>query len=81
MLGLWQEAIIAGRDGGHAHALLVAHRGVIRAVVHRLTGGREPHIDLGSIQILELKPGGDTDLRSARWRPVALDLTEHLEAL
>lgn len=78
MLGLWQEAIVSGRDDAHAHALLVAHRGVIRAVVRQLTGVCEPHIDLGSIHILEQDPGGDTDLRGARWRPVALDLTEHL---
>jgi broad specificity phosphatase PhoE len=78
MLGLWQEAIVGGRDGAHAHALLVAHRGVIRAVVRQLTGVCEPHIDLGSIHILEQEPGGDTDLRVSRWRPVALDLTEHL---
>lgn len=78
MLGVWQEASAGGRDDAHAHALLVAHRAVIRAVVHQLTGVREPHIDLGSIHILEQEPGGDTDLRIARWRPVALDLTEHL---
>jgi broad specificity phosphatase PhoE len=75
MLALWHGT----REGGRAgpNALIVAHRGVIRAVVRQLTGVFEPHIDLGSIHILEQEPGG-ADLRFARWRPVALDLTEHL---
>ncbi len=74
MLALW-DARASGIAG--ANALLVAHRGVIRAVVRQLTGVFEPHIDLGSIHILELEAGG-ADLHSARWRPIALDLTEHL---
>jgi broad specificity phosphatase PhoE len=52
-------------------ALVVAHRGVIRAIVSRLAG-REPVVELGSIQILEF----DRD-----WRPAALDLTGHLAGL
>jgi broad specificity phosphatase PhoE len=75
MLALWHDARAGGRVG--SNALLVAHRGVIRAVVFQLTGELEPHIDLGSIHILEEEPGG-ADLRIARWRPIALDLTEHL---
>ncbi len=78
MLALWHEASAGGRAG--SNALLVAHRGVIRAMVRQLTGVFEPHIDLGSIHILEEEPGG-ADLRTARWRPVALDLTEHLQTL
>ncbi len=72
---LWHDARASGRAG--PNALIVAHRGVIRAVVRQLTGVFEPHIDLGSIHILEQEPGG-ADLRTVRWRPVALDLTEHL---
>jgi len=75
MLVSWQDAHAGGSAG--SNALVVAHRGVIRAVVRQLTGVFEPHIDLGSIHILEQEPGG-ADLRFARWRPVALDLTEHL---
>ena len=45
MLGVWHDAHASGRAG--ANALLVAHRGVIRAVVRQLTGVFEPHIDLG----------------------------------
>jgi broad specificity phosphatase PhoE len=75
MLGVWHDAHASGRAG--ANALLVAHRGVIRAVVRQLTGVFEPHIDLGSIHILKKEPDG-ADLRIARWRPVALDLIEHL---
>jgi len=78
MLGLWRDARAGGLGG--SNALLVAHRGVIRAVVRQLTGVREPHIDLGSIHILEEEPAG-VDLRTARWRPVALDLTGHLGVL
>ncbi len=78
MLALWHDASADGR--ADSHALLVAHRGVIRAMVRQLTGVFEPHIDLGSIHILEEEPGG-ADLRTARWRPVALDLTEHLQKL
>jgi broad specificity phosphatase PhoE len=71
MLASWQDT----RAG--SNALVVAHRGVICAVVRQLTGVLEPHIDLGSIHILEQELGG-ADLRTARWRPVALDVTEHL---
>jgi broad specificity phosphatase PhoE len=78
MLALWHDDRCSGRAG--ASALLVAHRGVIRALVRQMTGVFEPHIDLGSIHILEQEPGG-ADLRAARWRPVALDLTAHLGAL
>jgi broad specificity phosphatase PhoE len=79
MLALWQTLWQDTRAGGRAGstALMVAHRGVIRAVVRQLTGVLEPHIDLGSIHIVEQEPG-DADLRVARWHPVALDLTEHL---
>jgi broad specificity phosphatase PhoE len=78
MLALWHDDRCRGRAG--AGALLVAHRGVIRALVRQMTGVFEPHIDLGSIHILEQEPG-DADLRAARWRPVALDLTAHLNGL
>jgi broad specificity phosphatase PhoE len=78
MLALWHDDRCRGRAG--ASALLVAHRGVIRAVVHQMTGVFEPHIDLGSIHILE-QESGDAHLRTARWRPVALDLTAHLNGL
>ena len=47
-------------------ALLVAHRGVIRAIVRKLTN-RQPVVELGSIQILEF---------DGEWRVVALDLCE-----
>ena len=47
-------------------ALLVAHRGVIRAIVRKLTN-QQPVVELGSIQILEFDGG---------WRVVALDLCE-----
>jgi broad specificity phosphatase PhoE len=77
MLAMWHDDLSRGRAG--ANALLVAHRGVIRAVVHQMTGVFEPHIDLASIHILEQEPGS-AGLRAARWRPVALDLTAHLSA-
>lgn len=78
MLALWQAARVGSRGG--AAALLVAHRGVIRAVAQKLAGAFEPQIDLASIHILEREPGGD-DPRGARWRPAVLDLTEHLTGL
>lgn len=49
-------------------ALLVAHRGVIRAIVRKLTN-REPTVELGSIHILRFD--GD-------WHADALDLIDHL---
>ena len=52
--------------GGDGDALLVAHRGVIRAIVRKLTN-QQPVVELGSIQILEFDGG---------WRVVALDLCE-----
>jgi broad specificity phosphatase PhoE len=57
VLSIWT----AGIDGD---ALLVAHRGVIRAIVRKLTN-QQPVVELGSIQILEFDAG---------WRVVALDL-------
>ena len=50
--------------GGDGDALLVAHRGVIRAIVRRLTN-QQPVVELGSMQILEFDD---------EWRMVALDL-------
>jgi broad specificity phosphatase PhoE len=49
-------------------ALLVAHRGVIRAIVRKLTR-REPIVELGSIHILRFD--GD-------WHVEVLDLLDHL---
>src|ERR1700722_1775168 len=60
MLALWTP-----RDDD---ALLVAHRGVIRAIVRKLTR-REPVVELGSIHILRF----DSD-----WHAEALDLLDHL---
>ena len=61
VLAIWTPGI----DGD---ALLVAHRGVIRAIVRKLTN-QQPLVELGSIQTLEFDGG---------WRVVALDLCEHL---
>jgi broad specificity phosphatase PhoE len=60
MLAMWTQ-----RD---KDALLVAHRGVIRAIVRKLTR-REPIVELGSIQILRFD--GD-------WHVEMLDLLDHL---
>ena len=57
VLAIWTPGI----DGD---ALLVAHRGVIRAIVRKLTN-QQPVVELGSIQILEFDDG---------WRVVALDM-------
>ena len=50
-------------------ALLIAHRGVIRAIVRKLTH-QEPVVELGSIQILRFDGG---------WQAEALDLIDHLD--
>ncbi len=50
-------------------ALLVAHRGVIRAIVRKLTG-REPVVELGSIHILRFDGG---------WHAEMLDVIDHLD--
>ncbi len=55
-------------------ALLVAHRGVIRAITQRLVGV-EPVIELGSIQVLRRTSG------NPGWRAEALDVTEHLRGV
>ena len=64
-LGLERVLAIWTR-GGDGDALLVAHRGVIRAIVRKLTN-QEPVVELGSIQSLEF---------DGEWRAVALDLRE-----
>jgi broad specificity phosphatase PhoE len=71
MLARWHE----GRDGdgGDAAVLVVAHRGVIRAVISELAGIDTARIEIASIQVIEQGQGG-ADLRRARWRPVVLDL-------
>jgi broad specificity phosphatase PhoE len=51
-------------------SLLVAHRGVIRAVTTMLIGAA-PAIEIGSIQVLRAQT-------QARWTPELLDVTEHL---
>jgi len=50
------------------NALLVAHRGVIRAIVRKLTL-QEAIVELGSIQILEF---------DGAWHAAALDMIDHL---
>jgi broad specificity phosphatase PhoE len=61
MLTLWTP-----RDDD---ALLIAHRGVIRAIVLKLTN-REPVVDLGSIHIVRFNGG---------WHAETLDLIDHLD--
>jgi broad specificity phosphatase PhoE len=63
------QVIDAQKQAASERALLVAHRGVIRAIVHALTGA-EPVVDLGSLQILA---------HHGRWHAHALDFTAHLE--
>jgi len=60
VLAIWKP------ERGDWDALLVAHRGVIRAIVRKLTN-QQPVVELGSIQILEF---------DGEWRVVALDLCE-----
>jgi broad specificity phosphatase PhoE len=64
LLAIWTPHI----DRADEDALVVAHRGVIRAIVLKLTGDR-PVVELGSIQILEF---------DGAWHADALDLNEHL---
>ena len=64
MLAIWR----AGGDSPEGRALVVAHRGVIRAIVRRLAGA-EPHVDLASIHVLEHDRG---------WRARELDIIAHL---
>ena len=64
--GLERVLAIWTPDRGGEDVLLVAHRGVIRAIVRKLTG-QQPVVELGSIQILEF---------DGEWRVVALDLCE-----
>jgi len=65
MLTLMEPALVPARP-----TLVVAHRGVIRAIVQRLAGA-EPLIELGSVQILA-RDG------EQRWRVETLDFTAHL---
>jgi broad specificity phosphatase PhoE len=53
------------------HALIVAHRGVIRTIIRALVSV-EPVIELASIHILE---------RAPRWRVRELDIVSHLEGI
>ncbi len=64
MLTLWTPR----GDSEADDALLIAHRGVIRAIVRKLTGS-EPIVELGSIQVLRFDGG---------WHAEMLDLIDHL---
>jgi broad specificity phosphatase PhoE len=64
MIALWTPR---GDAQGH-DALLIAHRGVIRAIVRKLAR-REPIVELGSIQIMRFDGG---------WQAELLDLIDHL---
>jgi broad specificity phosphatase PhoE len=61
----------ASKSATAERALIVAHRGVIRTIVRALTS-TEPAVDLASIHILA---------RDAKWRPLVLDFTAHLNPL
>ncbi|MHB8382249.1 MAG: histidine phosphatase family protein [Candidatus Binataceae bacterium] len=67
MLSQWRPE----RAPAATRAIVVAHRGVIRTVVKRLTGA-EPSVELGSIQILNY---------AGAWSAAALDLVAHLADL
>jgi broad specificity phosphatase PhoE len=65
--------ILAPHSGPHNNrhiddALVVAHRGVIRAIVRKLSGA-QPSVELASIHILHFDDG---------WHPHALDIVDHL---
>jgi broad specificity phosphatase PhoE len=62
------KTVAANGQRAPARALVVAHRGVIRAMVRALTDA-EPVVELASIHLLE---------RDGRWRARLLDLTTHL---
>jgi len=64
MLALWTPRADVEADD----ALLIAHRGVIRAIVRKLTS-QEPVVELGSIQVIRFDGG---------WHPELLDLIDHL---
>lgn len=73
MLARWPDERNGERGSAGGYALVVAHRGVIRAITNHLAGV-QPVIELGSIHMLIREDG-------ARWRPEALDITAHLEAI
>ncbi|MGH7864134.1 MAG: histidine phosphatase family protein, partial [Candidatus Binataceae bacterium] len=64
MFDLWRP----GKSAPDGAALLVAHRGVIRAVA-RMLAHAEPVVALGSIHVLE---------HDVSWQARALDVTDHL---
>jgi broad specificity phosphatase PhoE len=72
MLEVWERAHEGNEGAADRSALLVAHRGVIRAVTQRLAGAEPSGIELGSIHILRHERG---------WRAELLDAGEHLAGL
>ncbi len=64
MLELW----VPQENREDRDALVVAHRGVIRGIVRKLTGA-QPVVELGSIHLLHF---------DGAWRVGELDLNEHL---
>jgi broad specificity phosphatase PhoE len=68
MLAIAMRDSVGEEKAKNRDALVVAHRGVIRAIVRKLSGA-EPSVELGSIHILHFEES---------WRPHALDIVEHL---
>jgi broad specificity phosphatase PhoE len=71
MLEIWQPNRDSNKDLEARDALVVAHRGVIRAIVRKLSGA-QPSVELASIHILHFDNG---------WHPHALDIVDHLDDL
>jgi broad specificity phosphatase PhoE len=69
--GLERAIAILNASARADNALLVAHRGVIRAITQRLVD-QSPDIEIGSIQVLR------GDRRTGEWQAEMLDVNEHL---
>ena len=66
------KLIDEAHEGRGGNALMVAHRGVIRAIIQRLAD-IAPVIELASIHVLV------RDDKAANWRPALLDDLSHLQ--
>ena len=77
-VGCGIERVLELYDAAASTALIVAHRGVIRAITQRLAEVA-PTIELGSIQMLrrEENPQG----HGGKWDAAIIDMVDHLKGL
>lgn len=78
-VGAGIQRVLELYDATASNALIVAHRGVIRAITQRLADVA-PIIELGSIQMLR-RTDENPQGRADQWQVAMIDMVDHLKGL